>query len=320
MEPSFNAICEAQGRIGPRVHRTPVHTARSFNELAGSQVFFKCENFQRGGAFKARGAMNAVFSLDDSTAAKGVVTHSSGNHGTALALAARERGIPAHIVVPKGAVRAKVAAIERHGGRITFCEPTMASRQARVEELMAATGGTLIHPFDDPRVIAGQGTAVLELLHDFPKLDVVMAPIGGGGLIGGSGVAAHGINPSIEIIGAEPAAADDAARSHASGRIEANGTADTIADGLRATLSPLTLALLRAHVAQIATVSESEIAKAMRLFWEIFKLVIEPSSAVPVAALLERRVPAAAGRRVGVVISGGNVDLDALPWKCPHGS
>lgn len=311
--PEFADIRAAAERLRGRVHRTAVHHARSFDALVGAEVFFKCENLQRAGSFKVRGAMNAVFSLDDETARRGIVTHSSGNHAAAVALAARERGVAAHIVVGHNTARAKVEAVRTYGGRLTFCEPVLAAREAEANRLLAETGGTLVHPFDDPRVIAGQGTATLELLDDTPGIDLVLAPVSGGGLLSGTAIAAHGISPAITVYGCEPALADDAARSFASGRLEKNTSLATIADGLRASMSERTFGILRAHAAGIVTVSEDEIVRAMRLFWEIFKLVIEPSCAVPVAALLAGRVPVA-GRRVGVIITGGNVDLDALPW------
>jgi threonine dehydratase len=314
-EPSFDAVREAQARLGSRVHRTPVVQSRSFNSLAGADVLFKCESLQRGGSFKIRGALNAVLSLDAATAAGGIVAHSSGNHGAAVALAARERGVPAHIVVPHNSARTKVAAAERYGAKVSFCEPTMAAREGMVQEILARNGGAFVHPFDNKRVIAGQGTATLELLQDYPDIEIVMTPVSGGGLLSGTALAAHGVNRAIRVIGAEPRAADDAARSLASGRIEGNATTDTIADGLRATISPRTFALLREHVDAIATVTEDEIIAAMRTFADIFKLLIEPSSAVTVAALLNGRVPGAQGRRVGVIVTGGNVDLDVLPWR-----
>src|SRR5262245_22377632 len=314
-EPSFDAVREAQARLGSRVHRTPVMQSRSFNSLAGADVLFKCESLQRGGSFKIRGALNAVLSLDAATAAGGIVAHSSGNHGAAVALAARERGVPAHIVVPHNSARTKVASIERYGAQVSFCEPTMAARDGMVQEILARNGGAFVHPFDNKRVIAGQGTATLELLQDYPGIEIVMAPVSGGGLLSGTALAAHGIDPAIRVIGAEPRAADDAARSLASGRIEGNATTDTIADGLRAAIAPRTFALLREHVDAIATVTEDEIIAAMRTFADIFKLIIEPSSAVTVAALLNGRVPGAQGRRIGVIVSGGNVDLDVLPWR-----
>lgn len=313
-EPSPATVREAQARLRGHVHHTPVHRSRAFDALAGAEVFLKCENFQRSGSFKFRGATNAVRSLDDATAARGVVAHSSGNHGAALSLAARERGITATIVVPRNCARAKVAAIERYGGRLSFTEPTLAAREAAVARLVTETGGTLIHPYDHPAVISGQGTATLELLEDEPALDALLTPVSGGGLLGGTALAALASGRSIQVYGTEPAAADDASRSFVSGRLEGNATTLTIADGLRGALSARTFGLARAHVAGFATVSEEEIVAAMKLFWEIFKLVIEPSSAVPVAALLGRHLPELAGRRVGVVITGGNVDLDALPW------
>lgn len=314
-EVSFDSICEAHARIASRVHLTPVVTSRTFNALVNAEVYFKCESLQRGGAFKARGALNAVFSLDEAVAARGIVAHSSGNHGAAVALAAREREVHADIVVPRNSAKAKIAAAERYGATMHFCEPTMAAREAMAQEIVDRTGGVLVHPFDNPYVIAGQGTAALELLQKHSDIEVVMAPISGGGLICGTALAAHGVNPAIRVVGAEPRLADDAARSLASGRIETNSGGDTIADGLRATLSARTFALIREHLDSIATVSEDEIITAMRTFADIFKLIIEPSSAVPVAALLYGRVPQAKGRRTGVIISGGNVDLDVLPWR-----
>jgi threonine dehydratase len=319
-EPSFDAVREAQARIGARVHRTPVMRSRSFNEMVGADVLFKCESLQRGGSFKIRGALNAVLSLDAAAAAGGIVAHSSGNHGAAVALAARERGVPAHIVVPHNSARTKIAAAERYGAKVSFCEPTMAAREATVKEILARNGGAFVHPFDNPRVIAGQGTATLELLEDDPGIEIVLAPVSGGGLLSGTSLAAHGVNRAIRVIGVEPRAADDAARSLASGRIEGNVTTDTIADGLRATICARTFALLREHVDAVVTVTEDEIISAMRTFADIFKLIIEPSSAVTVAGLLNGRVPGAQGRRVGVIISGGNVDLDVLPWRAAGAS
>lgn len=314
--PTFNDVLAAKKRISARIHRTPVLTSRSFNALVGAEVFFKCENFQRAGAFKARGAMNAIFSLDDVTAARGVVAHSSGNHGAAVALAARDRGISAHLALPSNTSPAKVAAIERYGAHIEFCTPTLAAREITADKLLSATGGTLVHPFNDSRVIAGQGTAALELLEEVPAIRTVLAPVSGGGLLTGTALAAHGIHPDIRVIGTEPATVDDAARSLASGRLEINPPgADTLADGLRATLSPLTLSLAQQHGVKIVTVSEAEIVRAMRLFWEIFKVMIETSSAVPVAALLEKRVHLLPSTSVGIIITGGNVDLSDLPWR-----
>jgi threonine dehydratase len=312
--PTFDDVRAAAARLRGRVHRTPVLRSSTFDSLCGSRVWFKCENLQRGGAFKARGAFNAVFSLSDEQARGGVVTHSSGNHGAAVALAARERGIRADIVVPRGTPSIKVAAIERYGATLHVCEPTLADREARAAALLQERGGTLVHPFDDPRVIAGQGTAALELLEEAGPVDALLAPVSGGGLLSGTALAAAGFGGPIQVFGAEPSAADDAARSLSAGRLISEGNGFTIADGLRATLSVRTFTLLQRHVAGIATVSEAEIIAAMRLAWEVLKLVIEPSCAVPLAVLLSGREPRLRGRRVGVIISGGNVDLDRLPW------
>jgi threonine dehydratase len=312
--PTFDDVQAAAVRLRGRVHRTPVLRSSTFDSLCGSEVWLKCENLQRGGAFKARGAFNAVFSLSDAQARGGVVTHSSGNHGAAVALAARERGVRADIVVPRGTPSIKVAAIKRYGATLHVCEPTLADREARAMALLQETGGTLVHPFDDPWVIAGQGTAALELLEEAGPVDALLAPVSGGGLLSGTALAAAGFGGPIDVFGAEPSAADDAARSLSAGRLISEGNGFTIADGLRATLSPRTFTLLQRHVIGIATVSEAEIVSAMRLAWEVLKLVIEPSCAVPLAVLLSGREPRLRGRRVGVIISGGNVDLDRLPW------
>ena len=312
--PDLAAIRAAQARIAPHVHRTPVLTSSSIDGEVGARLHFKCENLQKIGAFKARGAVNAVFSLPADVAGRGVVTHSSGNHGAALAYAARRRGIPAWVVMPENAPKVKIANVAREGATIRFCVATVAAREAACAEVQGESGATLIHPFDNAEVIAGQGTAALELLADVPDLDAVVAPCGGGGLLSGTAIAAHGLSARLRVLGAEPAQADDAARSLASGRIEPLPTTTTIADGLRTTLSPRTLAALRAHVEAIGTCSEDAIVRAMRLIWERMKLVIEPSSAVPLACLLEGTLPLR-GARVGVLLSGGNVDLDRLPWQ-----
>ena len=312
--PDLAAIRAAQARIAPHVHRTPVLTSSSIDGEVGARLHFKCENLQKIGAFKARGAVNAVFSLPADVAGRGVVTHSSGNHGAALAYAARRRGIPAWVVMPENAPKVKIANVAREGATIRFCAPTVAAREAACAEVQGESGATLIHPFDHAEVIAGQGTAALELLADVPALDAVVAPCGGGGLLAGTAIAAHGLSARLRVLGAEPAHADDAARSLASGRIEPLPTATTIADGLRTTLSPRTLAALRAHVEAIGTCSEDAIVRAMRLIFERMKLVVEPSSAVPLACLLEGTLPLR-GARVGVLLSGGNVDLDRLPWQ-----
>ena len=312
--PDLAAIRAARTRIGPHVHRTPVFTCASLDEIVGAHLYFKCENFQKVGAFKARGACNAVFSLSDEAAARGVVTHSSGNHGAALAYAAQRRGIPAFVVMPENAAKVKQTNVARFGATIRFCAPTQAAREQACADVERETGATLIHPYDDVRVIAGQGTAALELLLSVPDLDAIMAPVGGGGLLSGTAIAAAASKPGITIYGAEPAGADDASRGFASGKVEPLPNPDTIADGLRATLSERTLHALRRHVAAIPTASEEAIARAMRMTWERMKIVIEPSAAVPLACLLEGTLPIRS-KRVGIIVSGGNVDLDRLPWQ-----
>jgi threonine dehydratase len=312
--PDLAAIRAAHARIAPHVHRTPVLTCAAIDAEAGAALFFKCESFQRIGAFKARGACNAVFSLADDEATRGVVTHSSGNHGAALAYAARRRGIAAWVVMPDNAPKVKQENVRRFGATIRFCAPNVAARETACAEIQRETGATLIHPFDDARVIAGQGTAALELLEQAPGLDAIVAPCGGGGLLSGTAIAATGSRPGIAVYGAEPINAGDAAASFASGRVEPLPPTQTIADGLRTTLSPRTLGAIRAHVAAFGTCSEDAIVRAMRVTWERMKIVIEPSAAVPLACLIERSIDLA-GRRVGVIVSGGNVDLDRLPWQ-----
>ncbi|MDG2520228.1 pyridoxal-phosphate dependent enzyme [Caulobacter segnis] len=311
---SFDDIRAAADRIAPFVHRTPVLHSHRLDEILGGRVFFKCENLQRIGAFKARGAHNAVFSLSDAEAAKGVVTHSSGNHAAALALAARNRGIAAHIVMPSNAPKAKVESVKRLGGQIVFCEPTVAAREAACGKIMDETGAELVHPYDDSRVIAGQGTAALELLAECPDLDVITAPVGGGGLMSGTAITARAVKPSIRIVATEPAQADDAWRSWTAREWTVGDPANTIADGLRTTLGQRGFVILNALLDDFVTVSEDGIKDAMRLVWEVLKIVIEPSSAVPVAALLERKLNLQ-GASAGVILTGGNVDLDHLPWQ-----
>jgi threonine dehydratase len=280
----------------------------------GARLYFKCENLQRVGAFKARGAANAVFSLSDDEARRGVVTHSSGNHGAALAYAAARRGIPAWVVMPETAPAVKQKNVGRFGATIRFCAANVAAREAACSEVQRETGAVLVHPFDDARVIAGQGTAALELVEDVPGLDVMIAPVGGGGLLSGTAIAATSLQRGIHVCGAEPANADDAARSFRSGRIEPLPATETIADGLRTTLSARTLAAIRTHVDAIGTASEEAIVRAMRMTWERMKIVIEPSSAVPLACLLEGTLDVR-GKRVGIILTGGNVDIDRLPWQ-----
>ena len=312
--PDLAAIRAAHARIAPHVHRTPVLSCHALDAEVGARLWFKCENFQKVGAFKARGATNAVFSLTDDEARRGVLTHSSGNHGAALAYAARQRGIAAWVVMPENSAQVKKENVRRFGATIRFCAPNVPAREALLKEVLGETGATVIHPFDDERVIAGQATAALELLDAHPDLDVVIAPIGGGGLVSGTAIAARSLKPSIRVYGAEPVNADDAARSLRTGSVEPVSPTTTICDGLRTTLSPRTLAAIRAGVAAIGTASEEAIVRAMRMTWERMKIVIEPSSAVPLACLLEKTLDVA-GANVGVILSGGNVDLDRLPWQ-----
>jgi len=309
------AVRAAAARVAGIVHRTPVMTCDTLDRLAGRAVYFKCENLQKTGAFKYRGATNAVRQLTDAEAARGVVTHSSGNHAQALALAARVRGIPAYIVMPSTAAAVKRNAVEGYGGIVTPCEPTLEARERTAAALVARTGGALIPPFDHPDVIAGQGTAALELLEDVPDLDAVVAPVGGGGLLSGFCVAARGVNPAVRVFGAEPLGADDAARSKAAGHFLPQLGPDTIADGLLTSLGALTWPIIRDQVEAVLTATEDEIRAAMRLVWERMKLVIEPSAAVGVAVVLGGPFRALVGvRKVGVVLCGGNVSLDKLYW------
>lgn len=311
---SYGDVEAAAARISGHVHRTPLMTSRRLNEILGAEIVFKCENFQRIGAFKARGAHNAVLALSTDAAERGVVTHSSGNHAAALSLAARTRGIPAHIVMPDNAPAAKIESVRRLGGRIEFCAPTIAAREAAADAVVQARGATLVHPYDDLMVIAGQGTAAREMLRDAGPLDAILAPVGGGGLMSGTAIAARHLTPGIRICATEPEQADDAWRSWTSGTRTPGDPPNTIADGLRTTLGAHGFAILTALLDDFVTVSEDAIVEAMRLVWEILKIVIEPSAAVPVAALLERRIDLR-DARVGVILSGGNVDLDRLPWQ-----
>ena len=311
--PDLAALRAAHDRIRPFVHRTPVLTSSAIDALAGARVYFKCENFQKGGAFKARGAANAVLSLPDDQARRGVATHSSGNHAAALALAAGRRGIPAYIVMPHTAPAVKRAAVEGYGGQITFCDPDQASREAAAAAVVRVTGATLGHPYNDPRVIARQGTAALELLEDVPDLDAVLTPVGGGGLLSGTAVAVRSLRPAARVIGCEPALADDAYQSLREGRIVPARPPVTIADGLRTALGDQTFPIIKELVEQIALVEEAEIVAAMRLTLERMKVVVEPSAAVPLAALLNRPL-GLAGARVGIILSGGNVDVTRLPF------
>jgi threonine dehydratase len=284
------------------------------DEASGASLFFKCENFQEDGAFKARGATNAVFSLDQAAAQRGVATHSSGNHGTALARAAKLRGIPAHIVMPSNSTKVKVRAAESYGARIVFCEPTQAAREAACTDVIAKTGATLIHSFENEDVMAGQGTAAVELLEDVPDLDLVMCPVGGGGLLCGTAVATKSMRPKIKVIAVEPANADDAAQSFRAGRRIVTEKKFTIADGLRTNVGAPNCPIIQRYVDDIVTVSEEAIISAMRTIWDTMKIIIEPSAAVPYAAIMEDKIDIG-GKRVGIILTGGNVDLDALPWR-----
>jgi threonine dehydratase len=310
---SLDAIREAHERIRDKITRTPVLTSEMLDGQAGAALFFKAENLQKIGAFKARGATNAVFMLSDEEAQRGVATHSSGNHAAALARAAQLRGIPAYIVMPTNAPKAKQASVRRFGGQITMCEPTIAAREAAAVKLVAETGAQLVHPYNDLRVMAGQGTATLELLEDAADLDMVLCPVGGGGLLSGTAVAAKGMKPGIRVIAVEPEGANDAYRSFKAGKRMTDGTPHTIADGLRGLLGDKTFPEIQAHVDDIVTVSEEAILLAMRAIWEMLKVIVEPSAAVAYAAIIEHKVDVA-GRRVGIILTGGNLDLDSLPW------
>ncbi len=312
-EPSIDidTIREAVERLRPWAHKTPVLTSRTLDARCGGTVFLKCENFQKVGAFKYRGAMNALLQLDESERAAGVVTHSSGNHGQALAAAGQALGVPVCVVMPRTAPGVKRAAVEGYGARVVSCEPTIASREAAVADEIERNGLVLIHPFDDWRVIAGQGTAVWELLDEVGTLDVVITPIGGGGLASGTALAVKGRAPSTRVIGAEPLAADDALRSLLSGRIEPSNDPRTVCDGLRTSLGRKTFSILQRHLDGVVTATESETIDAMRFVWERLKIMIEPSSAVPVAPVLNGKLDVK-GLRVGILLSGGNVDLEPL--------
>jgi threonine dehydratase len=310
--PTLAQIQDAAARIAPHARVTPVLRSDALDALAGAQLYFKCENLQRGGAFKFRGACNAVWALDETAAARGVVTHSSGNHGNALALAAGTRGIRAHVVVPEGAVRAKLEAIERAGAVLHRCAPTQAAREATTAQLVQDTGAVLVHPYADTQVMAGQGTIALELLAQVPDIEAIVTPVGGGGLASGVAIAAHALRPTLGLHAGEPAGADDAARSMARGERVTDVVPDTICDGLRALVGEPNLDALRQHRIDIITVTDEDTIAAMRLLWRELKQVVEVSSATAFAAIL-KAPERFAGRRVGVVLTGGNVDLDALP-------
>uniref|UniRef100_UPI00404811AE beta-hydroxyaspartate dehydratase BhcB n=2 Tax=Yoonia sp. TaxID=2212373 RepID=UPI00404811AE len=315
--PTLQDIRAAQDRIGPYVHRTPVLTSQYLDDLTGAELFFKCENLQKAGAFKARGASNAVFGLTAEQARRGVATHSSGNHGTCLSYAAGRRGIPCTVVMPHTAPQAKKDAVRGYGGTVVECEPSTTSREAVFAEVVAKTGAEFVHPYNDPRVIAGQATCSAEMIEQVQDLDAVIAPIGGGGMISGTCLTLSNLAPQIRIYAAEPQNADDAYRSFKAGHIIADDAPDTIADGLKVPLKDLTWHFVSTHVTDILTASEHEIVAAMKIIWQRMKIVIEPSSSVPLAVILKNK-DIFAGQRVGVVITGGNVDLDLLPWQRPE--
>ena len=322
--PSWDDILAAHARIAPRIHRTPILTSSSLDAISGARLFFKCDNLQKTGSFKIRGASNAILSLTEKEASKGIVTQSSGNHGAAVACAAAWRGVPAWIVMPKNSSTVKIKAIEAYGGKIVFCEPKVSSRQEVCDRVQAETGAHLVHPYNDDRIIAGQATAAKELLEDIGDLDAVFAPVSGGGLLSGTCLGAKGIRPSVRIFGCEPERADDAYRSLTTGTLQSLESSDTIADGLRASLAPRTFAILRRRVERVLLVSEEEIISTARLVWERMKIIIEPSSAVAIAPPLKPGVVASlnlpprddgSAPKLGIIFSGGNVDLSSLPWQ-----
>ena len=311
--PTYEDMLAAHERIKPHIRRTPIRTSDYLNDLTGAQIFFKCENFQEPGAFKVRGATNAVFGLDEAQAAKGVATHSSGNHASCLSYAAMLRGIPCNVVMPHSAPQAKKDTVRRYGGKITECEPSTSSREATFARVQAETGGDFVHPYNDPRVIAGQGTCAKEMIEDTGGLDIVVAPIGGGGMISGTCLTLSTLAPETKVIAAEPEQADDAYRSFKAGHIIADDAPRTVADGLLVPLKDLTWHFVKSHVSDILTASDPEIVDAMKLTWKHLRVVMEPSSAVPLATILKNK-DVFKGKRVGVIITGGNVDLDKLPW------
>jgi threonine dehydratase len=307
----------ARARIAAHVKLTPVLTSATLDARCAAQLYFKCETFQKCGAFKARGATNAVFALSDAEARRGVATHSSGNHAAALARAAGLRGIPAYIVMPDNTAQAKREAVQRYGGHITYCAPTLEARERAAAQLLESTGAAFVHPYDDLLVMAGQGTAAAEFLEQVPELELLICPVGGGGLISGTAVAAQALRPTVRVYGAEPAGADDAARSLHAGELTRHAAPHTIADGLRGALSARTFAEIRRGVTDILTVAEDEIVQGMRELWEVMKIIVEPSGAVPYAAV-RARPPQFQGRRIGIILSGANLDLDRLPWLPPR--
>ena len=311
--PTYQDMLDAHERIKPHINRTPIRTSAYLNELTGAQMFFKCENFQEPGAFKVRGASNAVFGLSDEQAKNGVATHSSGNHASCLSYAAMLRGIPCNVVMPKTAPQAKKDTVRRYGGVITECEPSTTSREEAFAKVQAETGGDFVHPYNDPRVIAGQGTCAKEFMEQVDGLEMMVAPIGGGGMISGTCLTLSTLAPEVQIIASEPEQADDAYRSFKAGYIIADDAPKTIADGLLVPLKERTWHFVSNYVTDILTASEEEIIKAMKITWKHLRIVMEPSCAVPLATILKNK-ERFAGKRVGIIVTGGNVDLDKLPW------
>jgi threonine dehydratase len=311
--PDINIIRQAANRIQNIIHRTPVMSSTNLNQLVDAEIFFKCENFQKVGAFKFRGATNAVLSLSEEDANRGVATHSSGNHAAALTLAAKMRGVPAYIVMPKTSPQVKKDAVAGYGAKITFCEPTLQSRENTLEEVVKKTGATFIHPYNNYQIIAGQATAALELIEEISDLDIVMTPVGGGGLLSGTALSTFYLSPSTKVIAAEPEGADDAYRSIKAGKIIPSVDPKTIADGLLTSLGEKTFPIVQKYVEQIVTVSDEATITAMRYIWERMKIIVEPSAAVPFGALLEKKIDISR-KRIGIILSGGNVDLNNLPW------
>jgi len=312
--PDFNNVLDAKLRIEPYIHHTPVLTSSALNEITGNELYFKCENFQRAGAFKFRGASNSVFALDETEAKRGVATHSSGNHAQALALAAKIRGIPAFVVMPENSKKVKVEAVRGYGSEIIFCKPTLSSREETLEKVVQETNAIFIHPYNNPQVIAGQGTAALELINQTPDLDYIIAPVGGGGLLSGTLLTVNSVSGNTKVIGAEPEGADDAKRSLQRGEIVPSVNPNTIADGLLTSLGSITFEIIKKFIYDIITVSDEAIIKAMRLIWERMKIVVEPSSAITLGLLLENKIELK-NKKIGLILSGGNVDLDHLPWN-----
>ena len=317
MIPTLADIQAAHQRIAPHIHRTPVLTSQAINQICGAELFFKCENFQKTGAFKIRGATNAILLLEAAEAQNGVATHSSGNHGAALACAARSQKMQSWVVMPENASEMKKKAVAAYGAEIVWCGSQLESREATLTQVLEETGAHFIHPFNETRVIAGQGTAALELLEEVALLDGIVAPVGGGGLLSGTALVAKALAPQTQVIGAEPQGADDAHRSLQQGKLMSLSQPNTLADGLRTSLGDLTFPIIQKHVSEVILVSEETIVAAMRLIWERMKIIVEPSSAVALGAVLTQK-EALAGMKIGVILSGGNIDLDHLPWHSPN--